>query len=116
MFSEPITPRHLQYCLFLLAGMIVVIGSALAFEHIGGYIPCKLCLQQRIPWYAGIPVMLVATLIAWKGGSPRMIRGLLLFSALIMAVSLYLGVNHSGVEWGWWLGPGDCGAVAGGIH
>ena len=30
-----------------------------------------------------------------------------------MAVSLYLGAKHAGVEWGWWAGPTDCGAVAG---
>ena len=28
-----------------------------------------------------------------------------------MAYSLYLGVHHAGVEWGWWAGPTDCGAV-----
>jgi disulfide bond formation protein DsbB len=29
-----------------------------------------------------------------------------------MVYGLYLGVFHSGVEWGWWAGPADCGAVA----
>ena len=32
-----------------------------------------------------------------------------------MAYSVYLGVFHSGVEWAWWEGPGDCGAIEGGI-
>jgi len=31
----------------LAVGMAAVVGSALGFEHIGGYIPCKLCLEQR---------------------------------------------------------------------
>ena len=41
-----------------------------------------------------------------------MTRGLLLAGGLLMAWGLYLGVRHSGVEWGWWAGPTDCGAVA----
>ena len=28
--------------------------------------------------------------------------------AVLMAYSAYLGVFHSGVEWGWWPGPADC--------
>ena len=39
-------------------------------------------------------------------------RGVLLAGALLMTWSLYLGVFHAGVEWGWWLGPSDCGVVA----
>jgi len=34
---------------------------------------------------------------------------------LIMLYSFVLGVNHSGVEWGFWKGPGDCGVVEGGL-
>jgi disulfide bond formation protein DsbB len=30
-----------------------------------------------------------------------------------MAYGLYLGVYHSGVEWGWWPGPTDCTNIAG---
>jgi disulfide bond formation protein DsbB len=40
-------------------------------------------------------------------------RGLLLVGAALMAYGLYLGVYHSGVEWGWWPGPTDCTNVAG---
>ena len=31
-------------------GMAVTVGTALGFQHIGGYIPCKLCLEQRLPY------------------------------------------------------------------
>ncbi len=48
--------------LFLAVAMAVVVGSALAFQYIGGYIPCKLCYEQRIPYYVGIPVMALAVL------------------------------------------------------
>ena len=55
--------------LFTLASAASV-GSALGFEHIGGYIPCALCLLQRIPYYVSLPVGLVA-IAASAFGTPR---------------------------------------------
>lgn len=98
--------------LLLALGMAVTVGTALGFQHIGGYIPCKLCLEQRVPYYIGIPLMalaLVSSLLRLPGW---LTRGLLLIGGLLMLGGLYLGVHHSGVEWGWWEGPTDCGAVA----
>ena len=44
---------------------------------------------------------------------PPLVTRLLLFAGgLLMVWGLYLGVRHAGVEWGWWAGPTDCGAVA----
>lgn len=95
----------------LALGMAAVVGSALAFEHIGGYIPCKLCLGQRIPYYIGAPLMALAFVSSTLKWPTWLTRALLLAGGLIMVWSLYLGVRHSGVEWGWWAGPTDCGAV-----
>ncbi len=92
-----------------------MILSALAFEHIGGYQPCKLCLQQREPWYLGIPLVGLAVLSLLMKWPTCLTRGLLLVVGLVLVFSLVLGVNHSGVEWGLWEGPGDCGAVEGGL-
>lgn len=89
-------------------GMIVVVGSALAFEHIGGYIPCALCLLQRNPYYIGIPVGILAVLSAMLKLPPRITRGLLAIIAILMIVGAGLGVYHSGVEWGFWEGPASC--------
>jgi disulfide bond formation protein DsbB len=38
-------------------------------------------------------------------------RGLLLAGGLLMAYGVALGTYHAGVEWAWWQGPTDCGAV-----
>lgn len=115
MLNSQIPSAHNKYYLLVLVGMIAVIGSALAFEHIGGYIPCKLCLEQRQPWYLGIPIMIIACLAVYLKWSPKVVRGLMLIAGLIMAYSLYLGIHHSGVEWAFWEGPGDCGVVSGGL-
>lgn len=103
---------HLRAALLLALGMAVVVGTALGFQHIGGYIPCKLCYAQRTPYYVGVPLMLLAAVSAGLRWPVWLTRALLFAGGLIMAYSLYLGVNHAGVEWGWWAGPGDCGAVA----
>ena len=60
--------------LFLAVAMAVVVGSALGFEHIGGYIPCALCLEQRTPYYIGAPLMLVAAIVSRAGGPSWAVR------------------------------------------
>lgn len=101
--------------LLVLGGMIAVIAAVLGFEHIGGYIPCKLCLEQRQPYYAGIPVVALAAFSAWRGWPPVITRGLLVIGGLLLLTTMALAVYHSGVEWRWWAGPTDCGATAGNI-
>jgi disulfide bond formation protein DsbB len=92
--------------------MAFTVGTALGFQHIGGYIPCMLCLEQRIPFYIGVPMMAIAFASAVLRGPPVLTRGLLLAGGLLMVWSLFLGGRHAGVEWGWWAGPVDCGMVA----
>jgi disulfide bond formation protein DsbB len=86
--------------------------GALAFEHIGGYIPCALCLEQRWPYYIGIPVALATGILAWlRAPRPILIAGFLAIAGLF-AYGAGLGAYHAGVEWGLWTGP-DCTAGAG---
>ncbi|KQZ14658.1 hypothetical protein ASD44_11715 [Mesorhizobium sp. Root554] len=97
---------------FLAIAMAATVGSALAFQYIGGYIPCKLCYEQRIPYYVGIPLMVLAFLASVLRLPSWISRGLLALGGLLMLYGLYLGIFHSGVEWGWWPGPTDCTNVA----
>ncbi|MCG6858938.1 MAG: disulfide bond formation protein B [Salaquimonas sp.] len=96
-------------------GMAAVIAYVLGFQYIGGYIPCKLCLAQRQPYYYAFPVSLIALLSAWRGWSPVLTRTALIVTGLLLLWTCGLGIYHSGVEWGWWQGPTDCGAAANGI-
>ena len=97
--------------LFLMLAMAATVGTALIFQYWGGYIPCKLCLAQRTPYYVGVPLMAVALISSALNWPAWLTRLLLLAGGLLMVYSLYLGVHHAGVEWGWWAGPTDCGAV-----
>ena len=100
--------------LAIAIGMTLVVGTALGFEYIGGYIPCALCLKQRLPYYVGIPVMLLAALSARLGGPALLTRTLALAGGLLMVYGACLGIYHAGVEWAWWEGPADCSAAIGG--
>lgn len=96
----------------LTLGMAATVGTALTFEHLGGFIPCMLCLEQRTPYYIGVPLMALAFLAAWFKAPPAITRGLLAVGGMLMLYGFALGGYHAGVEWGWWPGPADCGAGA----
>ncbi|MGR3461452.1 MAG: disulfide bond formation protein B [Roseovarius sp.] len=91
-----------QKTLILLAagGSAALLLGALAFQHLGGMAPCKLCIWQRWPHGAAIGLGLVA-LFAW----PTLMAAL---GALAALTTAGIGGYHTGVERGWWLGPSDC--------
>jgi disulfide bond formation protein DsbB len=97
-----------QAALAVALGAAATIGGALVFEHVLGYVPCKLCLMQRNPYYIAIPLGLVAALLP-----PPWARIGLWLLALVFVVSAGLGAYHSGVEWGFFAGPSDCGGGSG---
>ncbi len=88
---------------------LALIAGAWFFELVVLLRPCKLCLEQRVPHYAAIGLAAVALLLA---RSPRTQLVALAGLALLMAWSTGLGIYHSGVEWGWFAGPSDCGGAA----
>jgi disulfide bond formation protein DsbB len=83
------------------------IVGALGFEHIGGYAPCPLCLEQRYAYYAGAP-LLFAALVMLSAGELRWAAGLFLLVSLAFLANAGLGVYHAGAEWGFWPGPSTC--------
>lgn len=112
VLTRPAGPRQTFGAGLVAFGMAVVVGGALAVQHIGGYIPCPLCLEQRVPYYAAIPVALVAFLIS-RAAPALMVRLLLLAVGIAMLYAAWLGIHHAGVEFGWWQGPADCAVVGG---
>ena len=104
--------RGLSPSLVATLGMAAAVGGALAFEHIGGYIPCALCLMQRTPYYWGIPIGILAIVTSVVKLPVWLTRSLLAIVGVLMLVGAGLGVYHAGVEWAWWEGPTDCAVVA----
>lgn len=114
MFSSPTSNYQTKLAILTFLGTCAVIATVLIFQHGFGYIPCKLCLGQREPYYVAIPISFIAMLSAWQVWPAYLTRGLLAISAILMLYAVFLGVQHAGVEWAWWEGPTDCGVVGGG--
>lgn len=99
-----------QAALAILALCALALAIAWGFELIGGFTPCALCLQQREGYYAAIPLLTLAFAGAYRGWPACATRGLLVVAGLMLATSLTTAVYQAGAEWGFWLGPNDCGA------
>ena len=90
-----------------LGGAATLIGAWI-FQYGFGYPPCPLCLEQRIPYYIGIPLAFVVALAAFRKAPRMIVAGGLVVLAGLMLWNVYMGVFHAGVEWKWWLGPAEC--------
>lgn len=96
---------------FVFVVGLATICGAWVFQLVGGYVPCALCLQERIPYYVGVPLALIALAApllrapAWVG------RVALALAGVVFLYGLYLGTYHAGAEWSWWAGPSDCGGT-----
>ena len=77
-----------------------------------GYSPCELCLKERIPYYAGIPLALLVGLSAGRLPRPLARFGYVAIG-LLFAASAVLGAYHAGAEWKLWPGPAACSGAAG---
>ena len=99
----------------IAAGLAFVLGlatilGALGSQYIGGLQPCELCLEQRLPYYWGLP-LLALTLLLWNR-LPLPVWYLAIgIVAALFAWGAWLGGYHSGVEWGFWPGPTACTGV-----
>jgi disulfide bond formation protein DsbB len=95
--------------LFVLAmmGSIALLLAAFFFELVVGLPPCELCLWQR--WPHAFAFAIGAVMLAYPS------RSLAALGATMVSSSGFLGVYHTGIERGWWEGPGTCTADTGAV-
>lgn len=81
-------------------GSLVLLAGAFAFQHIGGLAPCRMCIWQRYPHAAALPI----------GAFALIVSGIILplLGALAALATGAIGVFHTGVERNWWEGPQTC--------
>ena len=103
--SSPLSLTNAALIIVMVA--LAAIVAALGFEHLGGYKPCPLCLQQRYAYYAGIPLAAVSFFLA-RAQRHGIAMVLLIICGLGFLANTGLGIYHSGVEWKWWPGPASC--------
>jgi disulfide bond formation protein DsbB len=106
-FVDRLPQRATSNALAVGALAFATIAGAWTFQALG-YAPCDLCLEQRYPYYAGIPIAAIAFAVAKSGSSRALTRALFWLLALIFAVSVVQAVYHSGVEAHLWQGPTAC--------
>jgi disulfide bond formation protein DsbB len=104
IFDLFLIPRNLA--LFVALVSIAALGSALIMEHGFDINPCHLCLMQRKPYWATIPLGLIAFFTAKT--SPRLTFWLLLAAGTAFLVNMGISFFHTGVELKWWPLPGGC--------
>jgi len=102
LFSTPL--KNTYWFLAAATGAILI---ALAFEHIGGYKPCPLCLQERYAYYLAMPLT-VAAIAAQRSGRALWAAIFIAIAGIAFLINSGLGLYHSGVEWHWWPGPTAC--------
>ena len=93
---------------------LATIAGAWGSQIFGGLVPCELCLEQRLAYYWGLPV-LALILILWNR-LPRPVWFVAMGVALLIFVwSTYMGAYHAGVDWGFWPGPTACTGTGDGL-
>lgn len=109
--ASRITPLALAAATVAAIGAATV-GTAWAFEIWGGYVPCPLCLEQRVPYYIAVPLAALVTLTAAVTRRRALARLGLAAAGLVFVWGAYLAAYHAGAEWQWWPGPSGCAADA----
>jgi disulfide bond formation protein DsbB len=103
------TPIRNAILLAFGLGLVAILG-AWASQIWGGLSPCELCLGERVPYYWGLPILLVILLL-WNRLPATVWTIAMIVVAAIFVWSIYLGVFHAGVEWKFWPGPTACTGV-----
>ena len=98
--ANQITPAHAAGA--VLAASIIVLGSALLSQYVGGLQPCRLCYYQRVPYVVTIVLaaLTLGTIVRRPGIGAT--RGVLALCALAFVVGAGIAAYHVGVEQRWW--------------
>ncbi len=113
--STPFALARTRSPALVAAAAVAIVGAlTLAGAYVSqygfNYLPCPLCLEQRIAYYIAVPLAALVALAASQN-TPRPILLLGLFGIVgLMLWTAGLGVYHAGIEWKFWTGPQDCSA------
>jgi disulfide bond formation protein DsbB len=90
----------------VLAGAAATLAGAWTFQSLGVE-PCELCLKERLPYYASLPLAAAAVILARNSQTAAARVLLALLAAVFLGSALFAGY-HAGIEWKLWPGPTDC--------
>ncbi|WP_085903923.1 disulfide bond formation protein B [Kiloniella majae] len=91
--------------LVAIASSAAVLGTALAFQYIGGLYPCVLCMYQRWAYVVATSFALLAWILRKHPTFARLTLGA---SSLSFLAGAGIAGFHVGVEKQWWEGTSEC--------
>lgn len=86
---------------------MLLLAGAVAFQKIGGLVPCEMCMMQRWPHVAAAAIASMAFLVR----NPTVRRISVMSAAFAILTSAAIAVDHLGVERHWWAGHTACTSV-----
>ncbi len=96
-----LSPRILPW---IIAAAAAAILATVHILEAYGWVPCELCLRQRIPYWIGAAIALAAAVAALPRLNLAFISSLLMAAtAITFLVGVGLAVQHIGVEHHWWM-------------
>jgi disulfide bond formation protein DsbB len=111
--SDRIRANPISAAGFVVAAVAAAtLAGAWFFELVMGLEPCPLCLDQRVPYYAAVPLGLAIGWLALAPTRANLARAGLVMLAFMLLVGAGYGVYHAGIEWGLWEGPASCAGSA----
>jgi disulfide bond formation protein DsbB len=108
LLAKNLPPKRLPT---VIAGAsAAMLAAANTFEHVFGYVPCQLCLYQRLPWWVALGLGCLAALVI----KTRPTLALLISITALIAIAVGAGIAgyHAGVEYQFWAGPSGCSGTA----
>jgi disulfide bond formation protein DsbB len=97
-----------SYLVLAALASAAMLASAHAFERIGGYAPCLLCLRQREVYWIALTVSAGGLALLARNREPLLPRVLPLLLAAVFLTGFAVAVYHAGAEWKFWPGPTAC--------
>jgi disulfide bond formation protein DsbB len=104
ILTKYLPPQRIPAALAFCSALVLIIVNI--FEYGFGYLPCHLCLYQRLPWWIALGLSCLAMMLVKRRG----VLSLLLSIAALLAILVGAGLAayHAGVEYQFWPGPSDC--------
>ncbi|TAN48165.1 MAG: disulfide bond formation protein B [Rhodospirillales bacterium] len=97
---------------FVFAVGVSALASALFTQHVLGFLPCTLCLWQRVPYVLALALGAFA-LGPWHSDASR--RLALAVAGLVFFSGAGIALFHAGVEAHWWTWQSECTGDLGGV-
>ncbi len=92
----------------VLVASIAVLATVFWLQYQRDLAPCPLCLYQRWPYLAAVPLAIVALVIRREGFAIGWRQAAMAVVALGFAAGAAVAVYHIGIEQHWWAGPTSC--------